>query len=83
VPAWHIRGQLYPFYGYGNPPALLYLQMCAYILHSFSNGTVLFRAKVFFDQNKYGFETYTSFLYLKIIPNDYRIENICQLISGL
>jgi hypothetical protein len=46
-------------------------------------GQFYLELRFFFDQNKYGFETYTSFVYLKIIPNDYKIENICQLISDL
>jgi hypothetical protein len=39
--------------------------------------------RLFFDQNQYGFETYTSFIDLKIMPNDHKIENICLLISDL
>lgn len=42
VPAWYIRGQIYPVYSYDFLPTLLYLHMCGYISCDFSNLTVLF-----------------------------------------
>jgi len=83
MPACHVRVQRYPFYSYDNPPALLYLQMCSYYCTASVILQFYLELSLVFDQNQYDFETYTSFIDLKIMPNNHKIENICLLTSGL